>query len=155
VSLNSRIFQAVISGREMPFEAFIFPSYLRVIMKEIPECKRLEFVVSASPYEMHVMRVGPSFRFVEVRADGIVFVRDMHVAKHSERRDIAIKEVQGCDRLRREPYNRSGSVMFDAQGEGTEGRCKSVTLLGKCQGPTGIIANDVQCRHRLDRSASW
>jgi hypothetical protein len=40
-------------------------------------------------------------------------VRDMHVAKHSERRDVAIKKVQRCDRnldvndrLRREAYNR-------------------------------------------------
>jgi hypothetical protein len=48
---------------------------------------------------------------MEVRANHIVFVRDMHVAKHSERRDVAIKKVQRCDRnldvndrLRREAY---------------------------------------------------
>jgi len=41
----------------MPFEPLIFPGYLRVITKEVPKCKRLEFVVSASHYEMHVMCV--------------------------------------------------------------------------------------------------
>jgi hypothetical protein len=41
----------------MPFEALIFPGYLRVITKEIPKCKRLEFVVSNSHYEMHMMCV--------------------------------------------------------------------------------------------------
>src|SRR5712692_8675370 len=114
-----------VSGSETPFEALIFPGYVRVITKEIPECKRLEFVVSASRHEMHVMCVGPSFRFMEVRANRIVFVRDMHVAKLRERRDVAIKKVQRCDRnldvndrLRREAYNRGRSVMFNPQGEG-------------------------------------
>jgi hypothetical protein len=83
----------VISGREMPFEALIFPGYLRVITKEIPKCKRLEFVVSASHYEMHMMCVWPRFRFMEVRTNRIVLVRDMHVAKHGEWRDVAIKRM--------------------------------------------------------------
>jgi hypothetical protein len=83
----------VISGREMPFEALIFPGYLRVITKEIPKCKRLEFVVSTSHYEMHMMCVWPRFRFMEVRTNRVVLVRDMHVAKHGEWRDVAIKRV--------------------------------------------------------------
>ena len=41
----------------MPFEALIFPGYLRVITKEIPKCKRLEFIVSASHYDIHTMCV--------------------------------------------------------------------------------------------------
>jgi hypothetical protein len=42
-----------------------------------------------------------------------------------------------------EAYNRGRSVMFNPQSEGAQGHCNSVTLLGKCQGPTGIIRNDV------------
>jgi hypothetical protein len=67
--------------------------YLRAITKEIPKCKRLEFVVSASHYEMHMMCVWPRFRFLEVRTNRIVLVRDMHVAKHGEWRDVPIKRV--------------------------------------------------------------
>ena len=81
------------SGRETPFETLIFPGYLRVITKEIPKCKRLEFIVPASHYDMHMMCVWPRFRFMEVRTNRIVLVRDMHVAKHGEWRDVAIKRV--------------------------------------------------------------
>src|SRR6516225_12411553 len=58
----------------MPFEALIFPGYLRVITKEIPKCKRLEFIVPASHYDMHMMCVWPRFRFMEVRTNRIVLV---------------------------------------------------------------------------------
>ena len=83
----------VISGREKPFKPLIFLGYLRVITKKIPKCKRLELVVSTSNYDMHVMCVWPRFRFMEVRTNRIVLVRDMHVAKHGEWRDVAIKRV--------------------------------------------------------------
>jgi hypothetical protein len=77
----------------MPLEALILPGYLRVITKEIPKRKRLEFVVSASHCEMHVMCVWPRFRFMEVRTNRVVLVRDMHVVNHGEWRDVAIKRV--------------------------------------------------------------
>jgi hypothetical protein len=77
----------------MPFEALIFPGYLRVITKEIPKCKRLELVVSASHYEMPMMCVWSRFRFMEVRTNRVVLVRDLHVAKHCEWRGIPIKRM--------------------------------------------------------------
>jgi hypothetical protein len=77
----------------MPFEALIFPGYPRVITKEIPKCKCLELVVSASDYEMPMMCVWPRFRSMEVRTNCVVLVRDMHVAKHGEWRDVPIKRM--------------------------------------------------------------
>jgi hypothetical protein len=38
-------------------------------------------VVSASHYGMHMMCVWPPLRFMEVRTNRMVLVRDMHIAK--------------------------------------------------------------------------
>jgi xyloglucan-specific exo-beta-1,4-glucanase len=71
----------------------IFPGYLQVITKEIPKCKRLEFVVYTCHCNMHMMCVWPGFRFMEVRTTRVVLVMDMHAAKHGGWRDVTIKKV--------------------------------------------------------------
>jgi hypothetical protein len=43
-------------------------------------------------------------------------------------------------------------VVFNPQGERTQGHCNSVTFFDKSQGPPGVMGNDVQCSHRSDRS---
>ena len=132
VLLSTLVVGACELPRQFELEAFVFTRRMLVPAKKVSKRQRAPFLEASALHDVDVMRVRPGGRAMKERAERIIGIRQVMVAKSLEGIAVGFQRSKGRHRdldvddwLGAQSGNGRGAVVIDSKRDSSERRPKA------------------------------